>query len=101
VRRALTTLWRADPSYGSGELPGELVTETLGRLGQRGRGLDGCVRESLAEEETRFCPLLDRGRRVLAAPRFRGPLSADDLRCLHETHGLPRDLVESLRGEGA
>ncbi|MFD6150153.1 alanine--tRNA ligase-related protein [Streptomyces sp. NPDC060243] len=103
VRRVLTTLWRTDSSYGLGELPRELVTGTLGHFGQGGEGPETVRRVlgTLAEEETRFRSLLDRGRRVLAGPRFRGPLDEADLHYLHDTHGLPRDLVESLRGEGA
>lgn len=40
--------------------------------------------------------LLERGRQVLARPRFRGPLTQEDLHYLHDTHGLPCELVTSL-----
>jgi hypothetical protein len=36
---------------------------------------------------------------VLSRPRFRGPLGAEDYGYLHDTHGLPRELVDVLRGE--
>ncbi|MFF7214909.1 alanine--tRNA ligase-related protein [Streptomyces sp. NPDC008238] len=95
VRRVLTTLWRDDPSRGLGDLPQELVRHTLDHFRQ---SVDPDEpRRVLLEEERRFRGLLERGRQVLARPRFRGPLDEDDLRYLHDTHGLPRDLVLSLR----
>jgi alanyl-tRNA synthetase len=51
----------------------------------------------LLEEERRFGRLLQRGRLVLARPRFQGPLGEEDFHYLHDTHGLPRDLVMNLR----
>ncbi|MGV9388236.1 alanine--tRNA ligase-related protein [Streptomyces olivaceus] len=97
VRRVLTVLWRDDPSRGFGDLPVELVSHTLDHFRQE------CgpeqVRRLLVEEERRFGRLLERGRKVLARPRFRGPLDEEDLHHLHDTYGLPRDLVTSLRGE--
>ncbi|MFH0522458.1 alanine--tRNA ligase-related protein [Streptomyces sp. M41] len=95
IRRTLTTLWREDPSRTLGDLPEELVEHTLGHFHQPcGTGL---VREVLLDEERRFGKLLERGRRVLGGPQFVGPLSDDDYRYLHDTHGLPRDLVTTLR----
>ncbi|MEY9872704.1 alanyl-tRNA synthetase [Streptacidiphilus sp. MAP12-33] len=97
VRRLLTVLWRDDSSRTLGDLPDELVRHTLDRFRQR---LDpGVVREVLLDEERRFVRLLERGRQVLSRPRFRGPdrLSEEDLHYLHDTHGLPRDLVLGLR----
>ena len=95
VRRVLTVLWQDDPSRGLGDLPEELLRHTLDHFRQ---GLDPeDVRGTLVEEERRFRELLERGRRVLARPRFRGPLSEEDLDYLHDTHGLPRDLVTRLR----
>ncbi|MFC8567978.1 alanine--tRNA ligase-related protein [Streptomyces sp. NPDC057245] len=95
VRRVLTVLWRDDPSRGLGDLPLEPVSHTLDHFRQD----DGPeqVRRLLVEEERRFGRLLERGRQVLARPRFRGPLGEDDFRYLHDTHGLPRDLVTGLR----
>ncbi|MCG7524830.1 alanine--tRNA ligase-related protein [Streptomyces sp. OfavH-34-F] len=97
LRRALTVLRRDDPSRTLRDLPPELVRHTLDRFRQDTG--PGEVLGVLAEEERRFVRLLDRGRRVLARPRFRGPLTEEDLRYLHDTHGLPRDLVTSLREE--
>ncbi|MES4891257.1 alanine--tRNA ligase-related protein [Streptomyces sp. NPDC096012] len=97
VRRLLTVLWRDDPSRSLEDLPDELVGHTLDRFRQD-VGPGGVRRELLAEEQ-RFAGLLRRGRQVLARPRFRGPLTDDDFRYLHDTHGLPRELVVSLRQE--
>jgi alanyl-tRNA synthetase len=97
VRRVLTVLWRDDPSRTLGDLPEELVRHTLDRFRQ---DVDpGLVRGVLRDEERRFVTLLERGRRILSRPRFRGPLGEEDFRYLHDTHGLPRDLVLSLRGD--
>ncbi len=57
----------------------------------------GDVLRHLVEEEQRFRRLLERGRQVLARPRFRGPLTEEDLHHPHDTHGLPSDLVTILR----
>ncbi|MCS0605529.1 alanine--tRNA ligase-related protein [Streptomyces sp. LP11] len=96
LRRVLTVLWREDPSRSLGDLPDELVTHTLDRFRQDAG--PGTVRRLLLDEERRFGRLLERGRRVLARPRFRRPLTDEDFHYLHDTHGLPRDLVLSLRG---
>ncbi|MEU6102471.1 alanine--tRNA ligase-related protein [Streptomyces flaveolus] len=95
VRRMLTVLWRDDPSRRLGDLPHELVSHTLDHFRQTGD--PAVVRRMLVEEERRFARLLERGRQVLARPRFRGPLDDEDFHYLHDTHGLPRDLVISLR----
>lgn len=95
VRRVLTVLRRDDFSRGLGDLPKELVEHTLDRFRQDGSHEE--VRRMLDDEERRFRRLLERGRQVLARPRFRGPLDEEDLRYLHDTHGLPRDLVTDLR----
>ncbi|MFJ8148930.1 alanine--tRNA ligase-related protein [Streptomyces sp. NPDC096048] len=97
VRRVLTVLWRDDPSRGLGDLPDELVSHTLDRFRQDGE--PGQVRRVLLEEEQRFGRLVERGRKVLSRPRFRGPLDDEDFHYLHDTHGLPPDLVLSLRQE--
>lgn len=95
VRRVLTTLWRDDPARSLGDLPQELVRHTLDHFRQ---SVDPDEpRRVLLEEERRFRRLLERGRQVLARPRFRGPLDEEDFHYLHDTHGLPRDLVLSLR----
>ncbi|MFI7413813.1 alanine--tRNA ligase-related protein [Streptomyces sp. NPDC049627] len=95
IRRALTTLWRDDPSRTLSDLPGDVVGHTLDHFRQP-RGTSP-VREVLLDEERRFGRLLERGRRVLGGQRFEGPLSEEDYRYLHDTHGLPRDLVTTLR----
>ncbi|MFK0102254.1 alanine--tRNA ligase-related protein [Streptomyces sp. NPDC091040] len=97
LRRALTVLRQGDPSRTLGDLPPELVRHTLDHFRQ---DVDpGEVLRVLADEERRFDRLLERGRQVLARPRFRGTLTEEDLHYLHDTHGLPRDLVTSLREE--
>ncbi|MFJ3824488.1 alanine--tRNA ligase-related protein [Streptomyces nodosus] len=95
VRRVLTVLRRDDQQRGLGDLPDELVRHTLDHFRQD-MELD-LVRQVLLDEERRFGRLLERGRLVLSRPRFRGPLSEEDFHYLHDTHGLPRDLVLSLR----
>ena len=48
-------------------------------------------------EEQRFAGLVSRGRQVLApSPRPRPASAEADLRYLHETHGLPPELVTEL-----
>ncbi|WP_042378247.1 alanine--tRNA ligase-related protein [Streptacidiphilus melanogenes] len=95
VRRVLTVLRGDDPSRGLVDLPDELVRHTLDRFRQQED--PETVRRVLLDEERRFDRLLERGRQVLSRPRFRGPLGEEDLHYLHETHGLPRELVLSLR----
>ena len=55
------------------------------------------VRRILIDEEIRFSNLLDRGRKVLSHERFHKSLDQTDYEYLHETHGLPTELVDSLR----
>jgi alanyl-tRNA synthetase len=97
VRRLLTVLLRDEPSRTLADLPVELIGHTLDHFGQPA-GVEP-VREVLLDEERRFWRLLERGRRVLDRPRFRGPLDEDDYHYLHDTHGLPRELVRGLRGQ--
>jgi alanyl-tRNA synthetase len=86
-----------DPSRGLGDLPDELVPHTLDHFQREVDPRD--VRRLLLDEERRFRRLLERGRQVLARSRFQGPLRDEDFHYLHDTHGLPRDLVMSLRQE--
>ncbi|MFH9352547.1 alanine--tRNA ligase-related protein [Kitasatospora sp. NPDC017646] len=95
LRRVLTVLRRDDPRRGLGDLPDELIRHTLDHFRQDVR--PESVRGVILDEEHRFTRLLERGRQVLSRPRFRGPLTEDDLHYLHDTHGLPRDLVLDLR----
>ena len=83
IRRLLTVLWRDDDSRTLSDLPVELLGT-------------GTVRGVLLDEERRFGQLLERGRRVLARPEFRGPLSEEDYHYLHDTHGLPREWLAGL-----
>ncbi|MER5879825.1 alanine--tRNA ligase-related protein [Streptomyces sp. NPDC001910] len=97
VRRVLTTLWRDEPSRTLGDLPDEPLLHTLDHFRQ---DVDpGEVRQVLLDEERRFGRLMERGRQLLARPRFEGPLRDEDFHYLHDTHGLPRDLVLNLREE--
>jgi alanyl-tRNA synthetase len=94
LRRTLTTLWRDEPSRSLSDLPTEPVRHTLD--GFRQRVTVDEVREVLRGEERRFRELLRRGRQVVLRRRRRGPLTDEDYRDLHDTHGLPRDLVDGL-----
>ncbi|MBM7058933.1 alanine--tRNA ligase-related protein [Streptomyces durocortorensis] len=97
LRRVLTVLWREDPSRSLGDLPEDLVRHTVDHFRQGIR--PGDVLRMLREEEHRFRRLLERGRHILTRPRFQGPLTEEDFHYLHDTHGLPRDLITSLREE--
>ena len=46
--------------------------------------------------EPRFRDLLVRGRAVLSRRRGHDPLTEEDFRYLHETHGLPREFVVEI-----
>jgi alanyl-tRNA synthetase len=59
------------------------------------------VRGVLRGEERRFASLLTRGRKVLAQLRPGRPLTEGDLRYLHQTHGLPPELVTELLESGS
>ncbi|ATO13587.1 hypothetical protein CO540_06850 [Micromonospora sp. WMMA2032] len=99
LRRALTVLWRDDPRRSLDELPPTPHEDTSRRFRQR---VDpGPLRQALADEERRFRGLLRRGRPLVDRVRARGPLTERDYHWLHDTHGLPRDLVDGLLGEAA
>jgi alanyl-tRNA synthetase len=95
LRRVLTTLWRDDEARDLGDLPPHLITHTLEHFRQH----DGTeqVREVLLTEQRRFRELLTRGRKVLRG--YSPPLTPDQVRYLHDTHGLPPDLVTELLAE--
>lgn len=97
VRRTLTTLWRDDPSRSLSDLVAEPVTCTLDEFRQRTDVEE--VRRLLSGEENRFRGLLRRGRPVVSQWRSRGPVTEADYHYLHDTHGLPRDLVDGLLAE--
>jgi alanyl-tRNA synthetase len=91
LRRMLTTLWRDDDTRTLLDLPETLVRGTLLHFGQE----SGQVFEVLGEEERRFRSLVGRGRDLVS--RYPEPLTEQDFRYLHETHGIPRDLVVLLQ----
>ncbi|MER8004237.1 alanine--tRNA ligase-related protein [Streptomyces sp. NPDC094149] len=94
IRRLLTTLRRDDPTRSLSDLPSQPLLHTLDHFRQ------SCdvdrIRRELLEEERKFTSLLERGRRLLSRPEFRRPLREEDFGYLHDTHGLPRDLVMGL-----
>jgi alanyl-tRNA synthetase len=94
IRRLLTVLWRDDDSRTLSDLPLELFKHTLDHFHQ-GEVLS-LVRCILIDEEIRFSELLERGRRIISHERFQKTLDDKDFDYLHETHGLPRELVLSL-----
>ena len=97
LRRALTTLWRDDASRTLSDLPAGAVRHTLDGFGQPVTVDE--VRDVFSGEERRFRELLRRGRPMVSRRRSRGPLTDEDYRDLHDTHGLPRDLVDGLLAE--
>ncbi|WP_238007502.1 alanine--tRNA ligase-related protein [Dactylosporangium sp. AC04546] len=94
VRRVLTRLWRDDPKRSLGDLPIEPIVATVEQF--RLRVDPEYVRDVLVYEERRFGALLRRGRPLVERLLARGPLTDDDLHYLHDTHGIPRDLVEEV-----
>ncbi len=94
VRRVLTTLWRVDPTYTLEEIRREPIDHTIEHF--RMRSDQDEVRRVLLDEERRFRDLVRRGRRVVSKELRKGSLDEGRLRELHETHGLPRDLVLGL-----
>jgi len=105
LRRVLTTLWRVDNSKKPmdlptlTDLPAALLEHTLAQFGQDTD--PEVIRAVLRDEERRFSDLMTRGRKVLARFESGRPLTPEDLSYLHQTHGLPPDLVtEILTGPG-
>ncbi|HEU5387337.1 MAG TPA: alanine--tRNA ligase-related protein [Streptosporangiaceae bacterium] len=105
LRRVLTTLWRADNSKKPvglptlADVPAALLEHTLAQFGQDTD--PEVIRAVLRDEERRFWDLMIRGRKVLARFESGRPLTPEDLSYLHQTHGLPPDLVtEILTGPG-
>ncbi len=96
IRRALTALWRGDTERTLADLPGGLLTGTLRYFGLDGLDGPGGIRAALLAEEQRFAGLLSRGRDVLARRGIRAPLTEEELRYLHETHGLPREFIPAV-----
>jgi alanyl-tRNA synthetase len=94
IRHGLTTLWRDDSTRTLIDLPAELYEHTVDQFDQ-GFNIPH-AQGVLHAEERRFRQLLERGRRLVDRQLSRGPLTDDDFRYLHDTHGLPRDLVATL-----
>ncbi|MGN6796111.1 MAG: alanine--tRNA ligase-related protein [Streptosporangiaceae bacterium] len=94
IRRVLTTLWRDDRSRSLLDLPESLVDHTSRVIGLEPGGEQ--VREVFRDEQRRFDGLLTKGRKVLAQYEPGRQLSEQELSFLHETHGLPPDLVADL-----
>ena len=99
LRRALTVLWREDSTRTLGDLPASLVEHTLAQFGQDAGGAPAS--DVLRAEERRFAGLLTRGRKVLAQFGSARPLTDADFRYLHQTHGLPPELVTELLATGS
>jgi alanyl-tRNA synthetase len=97
LRRAFTELWRGDGSRTVSDLPESLIAQTLTRFGQT--EAPGVVRNVLIGEERKFSRLLSRGRALLHRLYPEGHLTDDDYWYLHDTHGLPRELVSDLIAE--
>jgi alanyl-tRNA synthetase len=94
IRRALTTLWRDDPARTLDDLPVEPIAHTREHYRQP---VDvGELRGVLRAEERRVRDLRERGRVLVSRQLSRGPLTEADYHYLYDTHGLPRDLVDSL-----
>ena len=94
IRRTLTTLWRDDPSRTLQDLPADPIASTVDHHDLRVDPL--YVHDVLVYEERRFAALLRRGRPLIERLLLRGPLTEDDFCYLHDTHGIPRDLVEEV-----
>jgi alanyl-tRNA synthetase len=97
VRRALTALWHVEGALTLGDLPPELVLDTGARFGQSIS--PAIVVDVLTSEQRKFSELLTRGRSLLRRLYPTGVLTENDYAFLHDTHGLPRELVTSLVGE--
>ena len=108
LRKALTILWREDRTRSLLDLPGSLIDHTnqvfgLGPGDGPGRDVRGVrdVRDVLGDEERRFGGLLTRGRKVLARYEPGQQLTEQELSYLHETHGLPPELVADLLSQSS
>jgi alanyl-tRNA synthetase len=98
LRRGLTELWGDDDSRTLADLPDQVIEHTLDRFSQPVP--PGLVRETLMAEERGFRRLLSRGRSLLQRLYPDGQFTEDDYRYLHETHGLPREIVTTLVAAG-
>jgi alanyl-tRNA synthetase len=94
IRRVLTSQWRLDSDRTLSDLTDEPIEHTLDHF-RLDVGVDR-VRTILGEEERKFRRLVQRGRPLVDRLRSHRELTEDDLHYLHDTHGLPRDLVLGL-----
>jgi alanyl-tRNA synthetase len=97
LRRVLTILWHQGGVLD--DLPLGLYEHTLdhfGQFGHQGRVTPEHVRRVILEEQERFIKTLERGRKLLSRWPSGTVFDEERLRFLHETHGLPRELVEVL-----
>jgi alanyl-tRNA synthetase len=94
LRRALMALWRDDSSLTLGDLPPELVQHTADRFGQVIEVT--LVTDVLTAEERKFRALVRRSRPLLRRLYPSRTLTQQDYEFLHDTHGLPRELVIDL-----
>lgn len=94
VRRALTGLWRHNPGISVRDLEPGLLDHTSTTFGTSFDS--GHVLRVLGDEEDRFRDVVRRGRPLVERLIRKGPLRPDDYRWLRETHGLPREVVDSL-----
>ncbi len=103
LRRVLTILWRDDRTRSLLDLPDSLTDHTSQVFGlvPRDGDLVREVRDVFGAEEQRFGGLLTRGRKILAQYEPGRELSEQELTYLHETHGLPPELVTDLLAQQA
>lgn len=94
IRRVLTSLWRVEPGRTLLDLPDEPILHTLEHF-RLDTGI-GHIRTVLGDEEEKFRRLVQRGRPLVSKLRSERELTEEDLFYLHDTHGLPRDLVLGL-----
>ena len=87
-------LWRPDSTRTLDDLPASLIEQTQAQFGQCEK--HGVIRDVLRGEERMFADLLTRGRKLVAQLGPGRPLTEADLRYLHQTHGLPPELVIEL-----
>jgi alanyl-tRNA synthetase len=92
LRRVLTILWQQH-GVPLDTLPLDLYMHTLDGRSQL---TPERVRQVVLEEQRRFTETLERGRKVLSRWPSGKVLDDEGLRFLHETHGVPPELVKLL-----
>src|SRR5262249_31689450 len=94
--RVLTTLWRSDTPRPLGDLPLPLIEHTLARFRQDAHSR--LITHLLRGQGPPFAGPPDRGRQGAGRRGPGPPLTEADFRYLHQTHGLPPELVTELLG---